>query len=345
MQDAYATAGVNIDAGNKAVELMKDALTSTKNSNVLEELGGFGSLFKLSGNYKKPVLVCGSDGVGSKLLIAIEANKHDTIGQDLVAMVANDILAQGAKPLFMLDYMGINKVKPNQVAQIVKGIAAACKLSNMALIGGETAELPDLYAKDHYDLAGFALGVVEEEKMLKGKNVQVGDVVLGLTSSGLHSNGFSLVRKLIFDNQNKKWNDLTKTQQDILLTPTKLYANLVLPLIEQHLVVSAAHITGGGLVENIPRALGDNLGVEISFDNWEIPTVFKDLGILGKLSKQEMLRTFNLGIGFVLIVKAKNVNTIKEILAKQQENVFELGNVVADEKKRVVVKGDLNYGN
>lgn len=345
MQDAYAAAGVDIAAGNKAVELMQDAVNATQNENVLAGLGGFGSLFKLPTGYQKPVLISGADGVGSKLLLAIAANQHATIGQDLVAMVANDILAQGAKPLFMLDYMGINSVNPTKVTEIVTGIAMACQLAQMALIGGETAELPDLYANNHYDLAGFAVGVADEDKLLNPANVQAGDVVLGLAASGLHSNGYSLVRKLMLTDQDKTWDELTATEQEILLTPTKLYINSVLPLIEKDLVVAAAHITGGGLLENLPRAFGEQLSAQLDATQWEIPAIFKQLANLGNLSETEMLRTFNLGIGFTLIVRPEKAALIREMLADQGEMVIKLGELVADDAHTVHIKGALNYAN
>lgn len=345
MQDAYATAGVDIAAGNKAVELMQDAVSDTQNENVLAGLGGFGSLFKISGSYKNPILISGADGVGSKLLLAIAANQHATIGQDLVAMVANDILAQGAKPLFMLDYMGINRVEPVKVAEIVGGVANACQMANMALIGGETAELPDLYAKQHYDLAGFAVGIAEQDKLLNPANVLPGDVVLGLTSSGLHSNGYSLVRKLMLTDQNKHWEDLTVNEQMDLLTPTKLYVASVLPLIEQGMVVAAAHITGGGLLENLPRSFGAKLSANLDANQWEIPRIFKQLADLGRLSTHEMLLTFNLGIGFTLIVRPEQMATVCDILTNQGETVVTLGEIVTDENHTVNIKGALNYVN
>lgn len=345
MQDAYAAAGVDIAAGNQAVELMQDAVNATQNENVLAGLGGFGSLFKLPTGYTQPVLISGADGVGSKLLLAIAANRHATIGQDLVAMVANDILAQGAKPLFMLDYMGINTVEPAKVAEIVTGIAQACQQAQMALIGGETAELPDLYAQNHYDLAGFAVGVADQEKLLNPENVQEGDVVLGLASSGLHSNGYSLVRKLLLTDQNKTWDDLSNDQQTTLLTPTKLYIKAVLPLIEQGLVVSAAHITGGGLLENLPRALGAHLGAHLDSQSWQIPAIFKQLGQLGELSTIEMLRTFNLGIGFTLVVRPDDVANVSQQLVESGEQVTVLGQVVADDTHQVKIQGALNYAN
>ncbi|MCM0598176.1 phosphoribosylformylglycinamidine cyclo-ligase [Periweissella fabalis] len=345
MQDAYATAGVDIAAGNKAVELMQGAVNATQNANVLAGLGGFGSLFKLPTGYQQPVLISGADGVGSKLLLAIAANQHATIGQDLVAMVANDILAQGAKPLFMLDYMGINTVEPAKVAEIVTGIAQACQAAQMALIGGETAELPDLYAKNHYDLAGFAVGIADQAKLLNPDNVQAGDVILGLASSGLHSNGYSLVRKLLLTDQAKQWADLSMPDQATLLTPTKLYIQTVLPLIEQGLVVAAAHITGGGLLENLPRALGANLGAQLDSQSWQIPAIFKRLGQLGDLSTTEMLRTFNLGIGFTLIVRPADVAAVMAHLSTHGETVSVLGQVVPDDTHQVTMQGALNYAN
>lgn len=345
MQDAYAAAGVDIAAGNKAVELMQSAVNATQGENVLGGLGGFGSLFKLPTGYQKPVLISGADGVGSKLLLAIAADQHHSIGQDLVAMVANDILAQGAKPLFMLDYMGVNAVNPEKVAAIVTGIAKACQEAQMALIGGETAELPALYANEHYDLAGFAVGVADQDKLLNPAHVQVDDIIIGLPSSGLHSNGYSLVRKLMLTDRNKTWTDLTETEQACLLAPTKLYIASVLPLIEAGLVVAAAHITGGGLLENLPRAFGSQVSARIDMQQWQIPAIFHQLAQLGQLSVTEMLRTFNLGIGFTLIVRPDNVARVQAMLAKQGEEATIIGTIIADDTHKVYIEGALNYVN
>lgn len=344
MTDAYAAAGVDITAGNRAVELMKTDVEATHNDHVLGGLGGFGSLFSLPTGYEQPVLVAGSDGVGSKLLLAIEANQHQTIGQDLVAMVANDILAQGAKPLFMLDYLGIDKVRPEHVSEIVRGIANACQATGMALIGGETAELPGMYAPKHYDLAGFAVGIADQAKLLNPSNVRVGDVVLGIASNGIHSNGFSLVRKLLLTDQNREFKDLSQSQQTALLKPTRLYVKNVLPLIEAGLVVGAAHITGGGLVENLPRTLPASLQANLKWSSWHIPKIFAELAQLGDVSPEDMVRTFNLGIGFTLIVHPENVGKVVNRLQHSLEHVAQIG--VIGEKtgtEAVVMEGKLNY--
>ncbi|QBO35490.1 phosphoribosylformylglycinamidine cyclo-ligase [Periweissella cryptocerci] len=344
MTDAYAAAGVDITAGNRAVELMKVDVEATHNDNVLSGLGGFGSLFRLPTGYEQPVLVAGSDGVGSKLLLAIEANQHHTVGQDLVAMVANDILAQGAKPLFMLDYLGIDKVRPEHVSEVVRGIAQACQATGMALIGGETAELPAMYAPKHYDLAGFAVGIADQAKLLNPANVQAGDVVLGIASNGLHSNGFSLVRQLLLTNQQRDFKDLPQAQQVALLKPTRLYVKNVLPVIEAGLVVGAAHITGGGLVENLPRTLPAHLQANLECSSWHIPKIFAELAQVGNVSDADMLRTFNLGIGFVLVVHPEDVAKVINKLQHSLEQVTRIG--VIGEKTgtdAIVMEGKLNY--
>lgn len=346
MTDAYAQAGVDITAGNTAVELMKSAVSATHNEQVLAGLGSFGSLFALPTGLKEPILVSGSDGVGSKLLLAIEAKQHATIGQDLVAMVVNDILAQGARPLFLLDYIGINHVNPQQVATIVAGIAKACQFTKTALIGGETAELPELYAKNHYDLAGFAVGVVEKSNLLDGQKVMADDVIIGISASGLHSNGFTLARKVLMTDQQKQWADLTPTTQAALLNPTKLYGPAVLPLIEEDIIHGAAHITGGGLLENLPRAFSENLQAEIDLGAWSIPKIYQQLAQLGQLTFNDLLRTFNLGIGFCLIVAPNNAEQVLAKLAKNNEIGHIIGKIKPRSEQGLALEmiGEVHYG-
>ena len=308
-QLTYKDSGVDIDAGNESVRLIKNFVRATYREEVLGDIGGFGGLFALK-NYDEPILVSGTDGVGTKLKIAFMLNKHDTIGQDAVAMCVNDILVCGAEPLFFLDYLAVGKLEPAQVAEIVKGVAAACKESGCALIGGETAEMSGFYPAGEYDIAGFAVGVVEKKALITPARVKVGDVLIGLPSSGLHSNGFSLVRKIVFERMkftgDEKFSD-DKTLGEELLTPTKLYPATVLPLIKKfgEKIHGLVHVTGGGFYDNIPRALPDGLGATIDADSWRVPKIFKLLQEWGNVPRREMFRTFNCCIGMILIVDAE----------------------------------------
>ena len=314
-QMTYKASGVDIDAGNESVRLIKDFVRATYRPEVLGDIGGFGGLFKLK-DYDEPILVAGTDGVGTKLKIAFLLDKHDTIGQDAVAMCVNDILVQGAEPLFFLDYLAVGKLNPAQVAEIVKGVAAACKASGCALIGGETAEMSGFYSAGEYDIAGFAVGVVEKNALITSARVKVGDVLIGLPSSGLHSNGFSLVRKIIFERMGFKGDEfiseLGKTIGEELLTPTTLYPATVLPIIREYgdRIHGLVHVTGGGFYDNIPRALPDGLGAVINADSWSVPKIFKLLQAWGNVPRREMFRTFNCGIGMILIVDADVANDI-----------------------------------
>lgn len=329
----YKDAGVDIDAGNESVGLIKDAVRSTYRAEVLGDLGGFGGLFAL-GRYDEPVLVSGTDGVGTKLKVAFMLDRHDTIGQDAVAMCVNDILVQGAEPLFFLDYLAVGKLKPAQVAEIVGGVARACKECNCALIGGETAEMSGFYGGGEYDIAGFAVGVVEKNQLITPARVKAGDVLIGLPSSGLHSNGYSLVRKIVFEIKKFSADDridaLGKTIGEELLTPTRLYPATVLPLIRNFgaKIHGLVHITGGGFYDNIPRALPDGLGVEIDADAWAIPTIFNLLREWGNVDWREMFRTFNCGIGMILIVDAAAAGDISAHLNDSHEVFYEIGRVV-----------------
>jgi len=339
-QMTYKNSGVDIDAGNKSVQLIKDAVKSTYRAEVLGDLGGFGGLFALK-NYDEPVLVSGTDGVGTKLKIAFMMNKHDTIGQDAVAMCVNDILVQGAEPLFFLDYLAVGKLEPEKVAEIVGGVAKACKESGCALIGGETAEMSGFYQNGEYDVAGFAVGVVEKKNLITSSRVKDGDILIGLPSSGLHSNGFSLVRKIIFDHEQFKPTDkvegLEKTVGEEILTPTRLYPKTCLPLIKKFgdKLHGMVHITGGGFYDNIPRALPTNLGVEIDAESWQVPTIFKLLQSWGNVDWREMYRTFNCGIGMVLIVDAESFSDFVTHLNENYETFYKIGRVVEGEGVKI----------
>ena len=334
-QLTYADAGVDIDAGNKAVELMKDSVRATYRPEVIGDLGGFGGLFALnSGKYKEPVLVSGTDGVGTKLKLAFMADKHDTIGQDAVAMCVNDILVQGAEPLFFLDYIAVDKVDSQKVANIVKGVANACKESGCALIGGETAEMAGFYSKGEYDIAGFCVGVVEKSKMITGDKVKAGDVLLGLPSSGVHSNGFSLVRKICFEamgyTMDTEVPEFGCTLGEKLLTPTRLYPKTCLPLIENFDLHGMVHITGGGFYENIPRSLKKGCCARIKKEDVRIPALFHLMQETGHISEHDMFNTFNMGVGMVLTVPAAQADKALEILhANGEPEAYKLG-VIAE---------------
>ncbi len=343
-QLSYADAGVDIDAGNKAVELMKASVQATYRPEVMGDLGGFGGLFALQNKYKEPILVSGTDGVGTKLKLAFMMDKHDTVGQDAVAMCVNDILVQGAEPLFFLDYIAVDKVHAERVANLVKGVANACKESGCALVGGETAEMAGFYSKDEYDIAGFCVGVVDKSKMITGEKVKPGDVILGLPSSGVHSNGFSLVRKICFDLKGFDVDTVipefdNKTLGEVLITPTRLYPKTCLPLIEKFDLHGMVHITGGGFYENIPRILPDNCDAAIDATSWDVPVVFKQLQKWGNVAWHEMYRTFNMGVGMVLVVAAEEADAIREHLQANNEVYYELGQVVEGTKKTIMKGG------
>ncbi|WP_371380693.1 phosphoribosylformylglycinamidine cyclo-ligase [Sporomusa aerivorans] len=334
----YRDAGVDIDAGNKAVELMKRHVRSTYRPEVLGDIGGFGGLFALNaGKYRQPVLVSGTDGVGTKLKIAFMADKHDTIGQDGVAMCVNDILVQGAEPLFFLDYLAVGKLEPEKVASIVSGVAMACRESGCALIGGETAEMAGFYPDGEYDIAGFAVGVVDRDKIITGEKIKPGDVLIGLPSSGIHSNGYSLVRKICFEVKQFSVDsyipELGRTLGQELLEPTRLYPKTCMPLIEKFDIHGMVHITGGGFYDNIPRVLPSGCGVEVDTTAWPEPPVFGLLKEWGGVPKAEMYRTFNMGIGMILILAAEDVPAIQAELADRNEKAYIIGKVTAGERQ------------
>lgn len=305
----YKDSGVDVQAGYDAVKLMKSHVARTKIPGVFSDLGGFGGMFELDSGLKNPILVSGTDGVGTKLKIAFELDKHDTVGIDCVAMCVNDVLCCGAKPLFFLDYIAVGKNIPEKVAAIVSGVAEGCVQSNCALIGGETAEMPGFYPVNEYDIAGFSVGVVEREKILNPENVKAGDLIIALPSSGVHSNGFSLVRKIFADkNLHEHINEFGKTLGEELLTPTKIYVREVLPVISK--IKSIAHITGGGFYENIPRALPKNLTAKIELSKIKTPAIFDLLMKTGKIELDEMFHVFNMGVGMILIASPDNADGI-----------------------------------
>ncbi|SDF69662.1 phosphoribosylformylglycinamidine cyclo-ligase [Sporolituus thermophilus] len=339
----YRDAGVDIDAGNAAVALIKDHVRSTYRPEVVGDIGGFGGLFALNtGKYRQPVLVSGTDGVGTKLKIAFLLDKHDTIGQDAVAMCVNDILVQGAEPLFFLDYLAVGKLEPAKVAAIVAGIAKACRESGCALIGGETAEMAGFYPDGEYDIAGFAVGVAERERLITGEKIRPGDVLIGLPSSGLHSNGYSLARKICFDVKGFAPDvyipELGRTLGEELLTPTRLYPRVCLPLLERFDIRGMVHITGGGFYDNIPRVLPAGCAVEIDAGAWPMPPIFACLQAWGQVAWPEMYRTFNMGIGLILIVPAHEADAVRDDLAARGEACYVIGRVVAGNGE-VVLKG------
>ncbi|MEW6682626.1 MAG: phosphoribosylformylglycinamidine cyclo-ligase [Nitrospirota bacterium] len=315
-KQTYRSAGVDIDAGNRVVELIKPLVKTTLRPEVLTDLGGFAGLFQLdTSRYREPVLVSGTDGVGTKLKIAHLMRRHDTIGIDLVAMCVNDVMVCGAEPLFFLDYFATGKLDPEQAAEVVGGIAEGCRQARCALIGGETAEMPSMYAEGDYDLAGFAVGVVDRARLIDGRTIVPGDVVVGLASSGLHSNGYSLVRKLLFEVEGLAVDDrlpeLAEPLGSVLLTPTRIYAKTVLALMRNHTLKGIAHITGGGITENLPRVLPDGCAARIDRGAWTPHPIFQLLQSRGAIPDDEMLRTFNMGIGLLLVVAADEAESVR----------------------------------
>ncbi|WP_106768900.1 phosphoribosylformylglycinamidine cyclo-ligase [Paenibacillus faecalis] len=337
MSDTYKNAGVDIAAGNEAVERMKKHVKTTFRPEVMTDLGGFGALFQLNKDqYEEPVLVSGTDGVGTKLKLAFAMDRHDTIGMDAVAMCVNDVVVQGAEPLFFLDYLACDKVIPAKIESIVKGIADGCNQAGCALIGGETAEMPGMYAEGEYDIAGFTVGIVDKSKMINGSSISAGDVVLGLASSGVHSNGFSLVRKLLLEEKgyalDKVMPELGKPLGDVLLAPTKIYVKPLLALMKEIDVKGMAHITGGGFIENIPRMLPDHVNVDIEYGSWPILPIFKLMQEQGNISNKDMFTTFNMGIGMVVVVSKQDVDKTMQLLRSSGEEPFVIGHVTEGER-------------
>ncbi|PPC93923.1 MAG: phosphoribosylformylglycinamidine cyclo-ligase [Methylotenera sp.] len=327
---SYRDAGVDMEAGDALVEQIKPFAKRTMRPEVLGGIGGFGSLFEMPKKFKNPVLVSGTDGVGTKLKLAFELNKHDTVGIDLVAMSVNDILVQGAEPLFFLDYFACGKLEVGTAAQVIKGIAEGCEQSGCALVGGETAEMPGMYPAGEYDLAGFAVGCVDKDRIINGTTIAEGDAVLGLASSGAHSNGYSLIRKLIANSGIDFESDFHGRKfKDVVMAPTKIYVKSLLKLIESLPVKGMAHITGGGITENIPRVLPAGLTAEIKAGSWDMPPLFTWLKAQGNITDTEMYKTFNCGIGMAVIVAQEHVATAKALLQSNGEAVFEIGTIRA----------------
>lgn len=332
MANAYKQAGVDIEAGYEAVTRMKKHVAKTVRPGVMGGLGGFGGLFDLSSmNVKNPVLVSGTDGVGTKLMLAFMLDKHDTIGMDAVAMCVNDVVVQGAEPLFFLDYIACGKANPEKLEQIVKGIASGCEQAGCGLVGGETAEMPGMYDEQEYDLAGFTVGVVEKERLITGEKIRPGNVLIGLSSSGIHSNGYSLVRKIVFENSNlaldKTYEGFTKSLGEELLTPTRIYVKPILEVLKKYEVNGMAHITGGGFIENIPRMLPEGLQAEVDYGSWPIPPIFDLLQQAGNLDKKEMFNIFNMGVGMALAVDEEIVSDTIHILEEHGEKAYIIGRV------------------
>lgn len=341
MGKSYKDAGVDISLANQIVEKIKPLISKTSIPGVLGGIGGFGGLFSLEEQkYKEPVLVSGTDGVGTKLKVAFALNKHDTIGIDLVAMSVNDIITCGAKPLFFLDYISIGKLSEKIVVELIKGITEGCKMADCALLGGETAEMPGFYAEGEYDLAGFAVGIVEKNKIIDGRKIKEGDSVIGIASNGLHSNGFSLVRKVLFESNKYKIGDkvpsFEKSLGEELLRPTRIYVSLVLHLLEKYKILGIAHITGGGIVENIPRILPEEVSIQIDQKSWPKPSIFTFIQKEGEISDEEMYRTFNMGIGMVLIVSQNDASKVMDELKMARYDSYLIGEVIKGDKQIVI---------
>lgn len=328
----YKKAGVDVEAGYEAVRLMKQYVKTTYNDSVLGDIGSFGGFYALGDKPDSPVMVAGTDGVGTKLRYAFAAGRHDTIGIDCVAMCVNDIACHGAKPLIFLDYIALSKLEPEKVASIVKGVSEGCRTAGCALIGGETAEMPGFYGKDEYDIAGFSCGIVNKDKVINGKNIKVGDILIGLRSSGIHSNGYSLVRKL-FDPEDRSLfeydSELDAKPIDILLTPTRIYVKTVLNLIEKVEIKGIAHITGGGFIENIPRILPEGIAAKIDRSSYEVPKIFRVLQKRAEIEDEKMYNTFNMGIGMVLATAPENAEKAVDILKELGEEPVLLGSCVS----------------
>nr|WP_330368685.1 phosphoribosylformylglycinamidine cyclo-ligase [Alkaliphilus metalliredigens] len=337
----YEEAGVNVQEGQRAVNLMKESVKSTFTKGVLGDIGGFGGLFALDPReMEKPILVAGTDGVGTKLKLAFMMNRHDTIGEDCVAMCVNDILCQGAKPLFFLDYIATGKLKAEVVAEIVQGIANGCKKAGCALIGGETAEMPGFYQKGEYDVAGFTVGMVEEKNLITGKEISQGDIMIGISSSGVHSNGFSLVRKLFFEDKqysvDQYVDGLGETLGEALLRPTKIYVKPILEVLQQEKIKGMVHVTGGGFYENIPRILPEGIDANVHLDTWQAPPIFQFIQQEGQIEQDEMFSTFNMGIGMIVVVERSAGEKVVQLLQELGEEASIIGEMVRGSKQVVL---------
>ena len=340
----YLDAGVDVEAGNQLIKNIKQRVERTFTPGVLGSLGGFSGLYSLAGhNMKEPVLVSSTDGVGTKIRFAVLLNEHRQIGQDCVAMSVNDVVAQGARPLFFLDYIAVGKLDHDHIESIIHGISEACEASGCALIGGETSEMSSFYGDGNYDLAGFAVGIVDRDRCVTGETIEAGDIVLGLPSSGLHSNGYSLVRRIVLEHKQLPLNTyieaLGRTIGEEVLEPTKLYVKPILPLLEENLVKGMAHITGGSFYDNIPRILPEGLGVMINSDAWPVLPIFRLLQEWGHVESKEMYHTFNMGIGMVLVVKPELVERVVEVLETEHEKVYSIG-IVTEGDGEVTIVGE-----
>ena len=340
--DLYKEAGVDLDAANELVDRIKPLVKSTFHASVITDVGGFGSLYSLSQlDYEQPVLVSSTDGIGTKLKVAFLANIHDTVGIDLVAMSVNDILVQGARPLFFLDYLSIGHMELDLVTDIISGIAEGCRQAKCSLIGGETAEMPDFYGEGEYDLAGFAVGIVEKDAIIDGSDIRVGDQIIGLASNGLHSNGYSLVRRIIFEDLGLSPGDVLPecgcSVAEELLRPTRIYTDAVQIVLREFQVSGMAHITGGGLYDNLPRILPSACQARLHKGSWDIPSIFQFLQQQGKISDHEMYRVFNNGIGFVLLVSATDLEDALELLGGVGEKAYHIGTVNSREEDEAPV--------
>ena len=339
----YEQSGVNIDEGNRAVSLIKGKIKETYDKNVIGDLGNFSGLYSLKDFMKmeEPVLLAATDGVGTKLKLAQMMDKHNTVGIDLVAMSVNDLICQGAKPLLFLDYIAIGKLVPEHIDQIVAGVANGCKMSGCALIGGETAEMPGMYSEEEYDLAGFAVGIADKTKIVSGKDVKAGDVLVGVSSSGIHSNGFSFIRKIFLDTY-QYVEELGMTVGDALLTPTKIYVKLVLDLLEKHNIKAIAHITGGGVIENITRVIPEGLGLDIKTDSWEKPPIFKMIEGFNIVEKRELHKSFNMGIGLVFIVNKEDAPALVDYINNREADEIDVDEKYAElMKDKAYVVGEV----
>jgi len=346
MANAYQKAGVNIEAGYEAVEKIKNHTKRTMRAGVMGQLGGFGGVFDLSElNLKEPVLVSGTDGVGTKLKLAFMMDRHNTIGIDCVAMCVNDIVVQGAEPIYFLDYVALGKAVPDKIEQIVSGIADGCQQAGCALIGGETAEMPGLYEEDEYDLAGFAVGACEKSQIITGEHIHEGDVLIGLASSGIHSNGYSLVRKVFLEDQgfllDIKLPELSLSLGDELLKPTKIYVKSILAALQEFEIKGMSHITGGGFIENLPRMLPEGLGVTIEKGTWPVLPIFKALEKYGDIDENEMYNIFNMGIGFVVAVRPEDAESAIRLFVEQGEKAYKIGSVVKNDGVTFVNAGTI----
>ena len=351
MEDAYKKSGVDIELADSIINKIKPMIQETHIPGVIGGIGNFAGLFSLSQEkIEEPVLVSGTDGVGTKLMIANQLQKHNTIGIDLVAMCVNDILTCGAKPIFFLDYIATGKLDENKLTYVIKGVVEGCKEAGCALLGGETAEMPGFYEKGKYDLSGFAVGIVDRKKLITGQKIKVGDILIGLASSGLHSNGFSLVRKVLMDKDteslNKKMESTHKTIGDLLIEPTRIYVQSVLPILKKYEIKGIVHITGGGFYGNIPRILPENTSVKILTEKWPQLNIFKLIKEQGKISTREMFNTFNMGIGLIIFIERKDKSNVLQDLKESGESAYCIGEVVSKEDlhERVFInKFESNY--